>query len=52
LITANASGCGKATNNTYLELRLLKDATVLAVIEQRGGYTADTSAIKVGINLN
>ena len=48
LITANASGCGKATNNTYLELRLLKDATVLAVIEQRGGYTADTSANKVG----
>jgi hypothetical protein len=48
LITANASGCGKATSNTYLELRLLKDATVLAVIEQRGGYTADTSANKVG----
>ena len=48
LITANAAGCGKATNNTYLELRLLKDATVLAVIEQRGGYTADTSALKVG----
>ena len=48
LITANAAGCGKATNNTYLELRLLKDATVLAVIEQRGGYTGDTSALKVG----
>jgi len=48
LIQANAAGCGKATNNTYLELKLLRDTTDLIVIEQRGGYTADTSANKVG----
>jgi hypothetical protein len=48
LIQANAAGCGKATNNTYLELKLLRDTTDLIVIEQRGGYTADTSTNKVG----
>jgi len=48
LIQANAAGCGKATNNTYLELKLLRDTTDLIVIEQRGGYTGDTSANKVG----
>ena len=48
LVQANAAGCGKATNNTYLELKLLRDTTDLIVIEQRGGYTADTSANKVG----
>ena len=48
LVQANAAGCGKATNNTYLELKLLRGSTDLIVIEQRGGYTGDTSANKVG----
>jgi len=48
LVQANAAGCGKATNNTYLELKLLRGTTDLIVIEQRGGYTADTAANKIG----
>ena len=48
LVQANAAGCGKATNNTYLELKLLRGTTDLIVIEQRGGYTGDTATNKVG----
>jgi len=48
LVHVCAAGVGKANNNTWVQLKLLRNTTDLIVFEQRGGYTADTSANKVG----
>jgi len=48
LINVCAQGVGKANNNTWAQLKLLRNATDLIVFEQRGGYTGDTSVNKIG----
>ncbi len=40
LALVNQTGCGKQNNNTYLQLRLLRDATVISNFEQFAGYDA------------
>ena len=40
LVLVTQAGCGKETNNTYLQLRLLRDATVVSNFERSAGYTA------------
>ena len=49
LVIANVAGVGKATNNTYVHLKLLRDSTdLVADFETRGGYTGDTATNKIG----
>ena len=44
LVLVNQAGCGKETNNTYLGLRLLRDATVISNFERLGGYNGSGTA--------
>jgi len=49
LIFASVAGVGKATNNTYVHLKLLRDTTdIVADFEQRGGASANTDTNKIG----
>jgi len=48
LIFVNCGGVGKATTDTYAQLKLLRGSTGLVTFEQRGGYTGGTVANKVG----
>ena len=48
LIDARISGCGKDTNNTYLRIYLQKDNSNLIKMDEGGGYTADSGAIRIG----
>ena len=48
LVHVCAAGVGKANNNTWVQLKLLRNTTDLIVFEQRGGYTGDTATNKIG----
>jgi len=48
LVHVCAAGVGKANNNTWAQLKLLRNTTDLIVFEQRGGYTGDTVTNKIG----
>jgi len=48
LIFVNCGGVGKASSDTYAQLKLLRGSTSLVTFEQRGGYTGDTGINKVG----
>jgi hypothetical protein len=48
LVLVNQSGCLKASNNTFLNLRLVRDATQLIVFEAEGGSTANTNQVGFG----
>jgi hypothetical protein len=43
LVLVNQTGCGKQTSNTYLQLRLLRGATVISNFEQLAGNTSSTT---------
>ena len=44
LVLVNQAGCGKETNNTNLNLKLVRNSTDLIEFEKIGGYTATTAA--------
>jgi hypothetical protein len=48
LVHANVAGVGKANNNTYAILKLLRGVTDLITFEQRGGYNNASTANKIG----
>ena len=49
LVFASCQGVGKASNNTYAHLKLLRGSTdIVADFETRGGYDASTDANKIG----
>lgn len=48
LVLINQAGCGKFTNNTFLQLRLLRGSTVLSSFDLDAGYTNTTTAAQVG----
>ena len=49
LISASCQGVGKASNNTYAKLKLLRGSTdIVADFETRGGYTNNGDANKIG----
>ena len=49
LVFANCTGIGKGTNNTWAEIKLVRDSTnIVQDFEARGGSTGDTSANKIG----
>lgn len=49
LIICCMTGVGKASSNTYAQLRLLRDSTtIVANFEERGGATGGTDANKIG----
>jgi hypothetical protein len=43
LVLVNQAGCGKQNTNTYLQLRLLRAATVISDFERLGGYNNATT---------
>ena len=48
LIFVNCGGVGKASSNTYAQLKLLRGSTDLIIFERRGGYDVGTGANKIG----
>lgn len=48
LVLVNQAGCGKSTNDTFLNLRLLKDSTVISSFESGAGSTNTVSSNFVG----
>jgi len=48
LVIVNQAGCFKETNNTYMELKLLRGASDLIMIEGYGGFTNTTAATSFG----
>jgi hypothetical protein len=48
LIIVSQNGCAKSTNNTSLELRLLKDATELTIFASQAGATGSSALSDVG----
>ena len=48
LVIVSVNGCKKTTNNTYLALRLVRDATVIHSLEQEGGYTNNSDINEFG----
>ena len=48
LVLVTQSGCGKTSNSTYLQLRLLRGLTTLANFERYAGYNAVTQSNFVG----
>jgi len=48
LIYVTQNGCGKATNNTSLELRLLRGATELTIFASQAGATGSSATNDVG----
>lgn len=44
LVTVHQNGCGKETNNTYLQLRLMRGASEISRFCELGGYTNTTTA--------
>jgi hypothetical protein len=48
LVIVSQAGCNKQTGNTYLELKLLRGATVLSIFENAGGFTGNTTANEFG----
>ena len=48
LVLINQAGCYKSAANTYLGLRLVRDATVILNFERYAGYTATTTTNGIG----
>ena len=49
LISASCQGVGKASNNTYAKLKLLRGSTdIVADFETRGGYNGNGDTNKIG----
>ena len=48
LVFVNCGGVGKASSNTYAELKLLRGSTGLVTFETRGGYTNSSDINKIG----
>ena len=48
LVVVHHNGCGKNTSNTQLQLRLLKDSTVIAQIEDTAGFDGSSGSNYIG----
>ena len=48
LVLVNQAGCGKDTNNTRLQLSLLRGSTTIAEFERYGGTNGVTTANSIG----
>ena len=48
LAIVNVASCGKQTNNTNLQLKLLRGSTSIADFERNGGFNAGTTANYIG----
>ena len=48
LVLVNQVGCGKATNNTYLYLRLMAAGSEILIFERTAAYTNTTGSVSVG----
>jgi hypothetical protein len=48
LVIVHHNGCGKNTSDTQLQLRLLRDSTVIAQIEDTAGYDGSSGSNYIG----
>ena len=48
LVMVHHTSCYKETNNTNLKLQLVRGSTVIALVEQAGGYTANSTENNFG----
>jgi hypothetical protein len=48
LVMVSQAGCLKDTSNTFLELRLLRDATTIVTFEKYGGFTLSNASNSIG----
>ncbi|CAB5079609.1 hypothetical protein UFOVP146_34 [uncultured Caudovirales phage] len=48
LVFVDCAGCNKNGNNTYLQLRLVRNSTIISQFEDISGYTASTTFNAIG----
>jgi hypothetical protein len=48
LVFVNMCGCGKRTNDTSLQLKLVRNSTDILKIDENAGYTGSTLRIEIG----
>jgi hypothetical protein len=48
LVFVNMCGCGKRTNDTSLQLKLLRNSTDILKIDENAGYTGSTLRTEIG----